>query len=134
MEQLIRRARHIEVQVVGDGLGGVTHLWERECTLQRRHQKLVEIAPAPGLPQKLRKRITTAALLLAQAVNYASLGTFEFLVDAGRLEDDAPFFFIEANPRLQVEHTITLLSSKRVHCRLRLRRCLLWLLRQECPA
>jgi acetyl/propionyl-CoA carboxylase alpha subunit/acetyl-CoA carboxylase carboxyltransferase component len=107
VEQLIRRARHIEVQVVGDGLGGVTHLWERECTLQRRHQKLVEVAPSPSLPQHLRERITTAALRLARAVRYASLGTFEFLVDTGRLGDDALFFFMEANPRLQVEHTVT---------------------------
>ncbi|HKB99293.1 MAG TPA: carboxyl transferase domain-containing protein [Terriglobales bacterium] len=107
VEQLIRRARHLEVQVVGDGLGGVTHLWERECTLQRRHQKLVEVAPSPGLPKKLRERMITVALRLARAVNYASLGTFEFLVDAEHLEDDAPFFFMEVNPRLQVEHTVT---------------------------
>ncbi|MFL5658098.1 MAG: carboxyl transferase domain-containing protein [Ktedonobacteraceae bacterium] len=107
VERLIRRARHVEVQVVGDGLGGVTHLWERECTLQRRHQKLVEVAPSPGLPEKLREHMTMAALQLGRAVHYASLGTFEFLVDAEQLEDDAAFFFMEVNPRLQVEHTIT---------------------------
>jgi acetyl/propionyl-CoA carboxylase alpha subunit/acetyl-CoA carboxylase carboxyltransferase component len=107
VEQLMRKARHIEVQIVGDSLGGVTHLWERECTLQRRHQKLVEVAPSPGLPKKLRERITMAALQLARAVQYESLGTFEFLVDAERMEDEGAFYFMEVNPRLQVEHTVT---------------------------
>ena len=107
VEQLIRRARHIEVQVVGDGRGNVIHLWERECTLQRRHQKIVEVAPAPHLPQRVRESILSAALRMAQAVNYASLGTFEFLLDAEHLDENAPFYFIEANPRLQVEHTVT---------------------------
>jgi acetyl/propionyl-CoA carboxylase alpha subunit len=107
VEQLIRRARHIEVQVIGDGMGGVNHLWERECTLQRRHQKLVEVAPSPSLSGKLRERLTTAAIKLARAVDYVNLGTFEFLVDAERLEDGAPFYFMEVNPRLQVEHTVT---------------------------
>ncbi|RJG06903.1 biotin/lipoyl-binding protein [Noviherbaspirillum cavernae] len=106
-EQLVRRARHIEVQIVGDGSGRVSHLWERECTLQRRNQKLVEIAPSPILSPTLRQRITAAAVRLAEAVHYRSLGTFEFLVDADDDADDAPFFFIEANPRLQVEHTVT---------------------------
>ncbi len=107
VEQFIRRARHVEVQVLGDGQGGVTHLWERECTLQRRHQKLVEIAPSPGLSIRLRGQLITAALRLARAVNYTSLGTFEFLLDSEQEESEAPFFFIEANPRLQVEHTVT---------------------------
>lgn len=107
VERLLRLARHVEVQIVGDGRGGVIHLWERECTLQRRHQKLVEIAPGPGLPARLRERLTTAAMRLARAVQYASLGTFEFLLDAETLTEDTPFFFMEANPRLQVEHTIT---------------------------
>ena len=107
VEQLVPHARHIEVQVVGDGLGGVTHLWERECTLQRRHQKVVEVAPSPGLRPELRHRMTQAAVALASAVKYRSLGTFEFLVDASQDGDDAPFMFMEANPRLQVEHTIT---------------------------
>ncbi|MEO7021310.1 MAG: carboxyl transferase domain-containing protein [Ktedonobacteraceae bacterium] len=107
VEQLLPQARHIEVQVVGDTHGGVTHLWERECTLQRRHQKLVEVAPSPGLPKHLRERLTTAAVRLARAVQYTNLGTFEFLVDAERLDEDAPFFFMEANPRVQVEHTVT---------------------------
>ena len=107
VEQLLRHARHIEVQVVGDALGGVTHLWERECTLQRRHQKLVEVAPSPALPGELRERLITAAVRLARAVQYENLGTFEFLVDGEQLTADAPFYFMEANPRLQVEHTVT---------------------------
>ena len=107
VEQLIRRARHIEVQMVGDEQGGVTHLWERECTLQRHHQKLVELAPAPDLPEGVRERMIGAALRLGQVVNYANLGTFEFLLDDTDLNDDAQFYFIEANPRLQVEHTVT---------------------------
>lgn len=107
VEQFVPHARHIEVQIVGDGQGGVTHLWERECTLQRRHQKLIEVAPSPGLSKRLRKRITAAAVRLARAVHYANLGTFEFLVDAERNDESALFYFIEANPRLQVEHTVT---------------------------
>lgn len=107
IERLIRRARHIEVQVVGDGRGSVIHLWERECTLQRRHQKLMEIAPCPGLPVSVRERLIAAALRLARATRYTSLGTFEFLVEADQDVEDVPFFFIEANPRLQVEHTVT---------------------------
>jgi acetyl/propionyl-CoA carboxylase alpha subunit/acetyl-CoA carboxylase carboxyltransferase component len=107
VEQLVRHARHIEVQIIGDGSGHVSHVWERECTLQRRNQKLVEIAPSPTLAPGLRERIIGAAVRLAEAVNYHSLGTFEFLVDATSEHDDADFFFIEANPRLQVEHTVT---------------------------
>ena len=106
IEQLMPRARHVEVQVVGDGRGGVVHLWERECTLQRRHQKLIEIAPAPGLPPKVRGGLIEAALAMARSANYLSLGTFEFLVEANKNED-AAFIFIECNPRLQVEHTVT---------------------------
>lgn len=106
-EELIRQARHIEVQVIGDGSGAVSHLWERECTLQRRYQKLVEIAPAPALPGGLRQRLTAAAVRLAEAARYNSLGTFEFLIDATNVSDDADFAFIEANARLQVEHTVT---------------------------
>ncbi|MDA1256862.1 MAG: ATP-grasp domain-containing protein, partial [Chloroflexi bacterium] len=107
VEQFVPRARHIEVQVLGDGSGEVVHLWERECSIQRRFQKIVEIAPAPGLPEGLRSRITEAAQRLASEVGYRSLGTFEFLVDADRWTDDAPFYFMEANARLQVEHTVT---------------------------
>ncbi|MDQ0025144.1 acetyl/propionyl-CoA carboxylase alpha subunit [Variovorax paradoxus] len=104
VERLMRNARHIEVQVLGDGQA-VASLGERECTLQRRFQKLVEIAPSPSLPDALRAQVTQAALRMAKAVGYRSLGTFEFLVDAE--SSTLPFVFIEANPRLQVEHTVT---------------------------
>ena len=107
VEQFIPRARHIEVQVLGDGNGQVVHLWERECSIQRRFQKIVEIAPAPGLPAGLRGRMIEAATRLAAAASYRSLGTFEFLVDANQWSNDAPFYFMEANARLQVEHTVT---------------------------
>ena len=107
VEQLVPCARHIEVQIIGDGSGAVSHLGERDCSIQRRHQKLVEIAPSPGLPQELRKRITSAAVQLAEELRYDNLGTFEFLVDANDFGADATFAFIEANPRLQVEHTVT---------------------------
>ena len=103
-ERLIARARHIEVQSVGDGEGGIVALGERECTIQRRSQKIVELAPSPNLAEAMRRQIVESAVTMARAVNYRSLGTFEFLVD-----DAAPdfFCFIEANPRLQVEHTVT---------------------------
>ena len=107
VEQLMPIARHIEVQVLGDGRGGIAHCWERECTLQRRNQKLVEIAPSPSLAPRLRESMIAAALAMAREVGYAGLGTFEFLVDASRDSDDARYAFIEANPRLQVEHTVT---------------------------
>ncbi|MBS0242343.1 MAG: carbamoyl-phosphate synthase large subunit [Proteobacteria bacterium] len=102
VERLVTSARHIEVQVIGDGKA-VSHLWERDCSLQRRRQKVVEIAPAPGLDPALRKKLIDAALRLAGTVGYLNLGTVEFLVDQGSGE----YFFIEANPRLQVEHTVT---------------------------
>ena len=103
VEEFISEARHIEAQVVGDGTGRVMSFGERECSIQRRHQKLVEIAPSPALAPELRERICAAAARMAESVKYGSLGTFEFLVDShtGR------FVFIEANPRLQVEHTVT---------------------------
>lgn len=104
VERLMRHARHIEIQVLGDGQS-VASLGERECTLQRRYQKLVEIAPSPSLPPALRERLTQAALRMAKAVGYEGLGTFEFLVDEHSTR--WPFVFIEANPRLQVEHTVT---------------------------
>lgn len=100
IEQLVRGARHIEVQVLGDG-SAVSHLWERDCSLQRRHQKLLEIAPSPDLPSTTRDAIIACALRLAAAVNYRGIGTFEFLLDGER------FYFMEANPRVQVEHTVT---------------------------
>lgn len=107
VEQLLPRARHIEVQIVGDGSGAVSHLGERDCSIQRRHQKLVEMAPAPGLPDGLRQRLVTAAITLAASVRYDNIGTFEFLIDTSALSPQSPFAFIEANPRLQVEHTVT---------------------------
>ncbi len=107
VERLLPHARHIEVQVVGDGSGAVSHVWERECSIQRRHQKLVEVAPSPGLPPGLRDRLIAAAVRLAQTTRYTNLGTFEFLVDAATSGDNAAYAFIEANARLQVEHTVT---------------------------
>ena len=103
LEQFAANARHIEVQVVGDQHGAATHLRERECSIQRRHQKIIEIAPAPHLDEELRGRILDAALRLARDVGYSSLGTIEFLVDGAAGE----FWFLEANARLQVEHTVT---------------------------
>ena len=104
VERLIRKPRHIEVQIIGDGTR-VIHLGERECTLQRRNQKLIEAAPSPTLSPGLRKKITDAALRLAQEARYKSLGTFEFLVDSPTTAE--AFTFLEVNPRLQVEHTVT---------------------------
>ncbi|HEX7955021.1 MAG TPA: carboxyl transferase domain-containing protein [Burkholderiales bacterium] len=106
VEQLFPTARHIEIQVIGDGSGAVSHLWERECSLQRNRQKLVEIAPAPGLAAALRDRLIDAALRMAAQVKLRSLATFEFLVEQ-EAEERSAFAFIEANPRLQVEHTVT---------------------------
>ena len=109
VERLIRNARHIEVQIICDHYGAISHLWERECTIQRRNQKLIEVAPSPSLNEALRGRIIDAAKELAAAANYDNLGTFEFLVDndAKIRASDQAFAFIEANPRLQVEHTVT---------------------------
>jgi pyruvate carboxylase len=103
-EELIPRARHIEVQIGGDGSGRVTHLGERECTIQRRNQKVVEIAPSPSISAELRDAIVAAAVRLASSLEYDNIGTVEFLVD---LDAEGRFAFIEANPRLQVEHTVT---------------------------
>jgi len=107
LEALLPRARHVEVQIAGDGSGRVVHLWERECTLQRRHQKLVEIAPSPWLAPELRARLLEAAVRLGEAAKFDGLGTVEFLVDATPDGVGGRFAFIEANARLQVEHTVT---------------------------
>ena len=107
VEALLPRARHIEVQIVGDATGRVVHLWERECTLQRRNQKLVEIAPSPWLDDDLRACLLDAAVRLGEAAKFDGLGTMEFLVDATPGGDATRFAFIEANARLQVEHTVT---------------------------
>ncbi len=103
LERYIRRARHIEVQIFGDGEGRIRALGERDCSLQRRNQKVVEEAPAPNLPEKIRADLIAAATRLGQAANYLSAGTVEFLYDAEREE----FFFLEMNTRLQVEHGVT---------------------------
>lgn len=122
VEQALRHARHIEVQVAGDRTGEVIHLHERECSLQRRHQKIMEVAPSPSLTPSLRERITSAAVAMARDARYHGLGTFEFLVDAAAPPGEERFFFIEANPRIQVEHTVTeeVTSVDLVHLQLRL--------------
>ena len=104
VERLMLQARHIEVQVLGDGQA-VMSLGDRECSVQRRFQKLIEVAPSPSLMPAIRAQITQAALTMAAHCHYRSLGTFEFLVDTQT--SDLPWVFIEANPRLQVEHTVT---------------------------
>ena len=106
-EKFLSDALHIEVQVVCDQQGNVSHLGERDCSLQRRHQKIIEIAPSPQISDMLRQRIIGAAISLADDAGYDHIGTFEFLVDGSQLGDQAPFYFIEANARLQVEHTVT---------------------------
>ena len=103
VERYIGRAKHIEVQILGDTHGNLVHLWERDCSVQRRHQKVVEIAPSVNIPQEIREAICNAAVRLTKAANYRNAGTVEFLLDA----DTNEFFFIEVNPRIQVEHTVT---------------------------
>ena len=103
VEQLVDQARHIEVQVIGDGSGAVSHLGERECSVQRRHQKLIEIAPSPALAAETRQMLCDDAVKLAKAIKYRGLGTIEFLLD----QRTGQHYFIEANARLQVEHTVT---------------------------
>jgi len=103
LEQAMLRPRHIEVQVLADGHGGLVHLFERDCSVQRRHQKVVELAPAPNLDPDLRDRICSDAVRFADHVGYVNAGTVEFLVDTERGEH----VFIEMNPRIQVEHTVT---------------------------
>eukprot|EP01060_Flectonema_neradi_P005716 TRINITY_DN1382_c0_g2_i1.p1 TRINITY_DN1382_c0_g2~~TRINITY_DN1382_c0_g2_i1.p1 ORF type:complete len:1187 (+),score=335.52 TRINITY_DN1382_c0_g2_i1:61-3621(+) len=102
IEKFIQKPRHIEVQVLADNYGNVVHLFERDCSVQRRHQKVVEIAPAPNLPDDVRDAMTAAAVKLCKSVGYRNAGTVEFLLD-----QDNQFYFIEVNPRLQVEHTVT---------------------------
>ena len=103
LERYIPRVKHLEVQVLGDTHGNLVHLWERDCSVQRRHQKLIEIAPSVGLPRPLRQALCEAAVALCRRVGYRAAGTVEFLVDVDRRD----FFFIEVNPRIQVEHTVT---------------------------
>ena len=103
LEKLVQRARHVEVQLLGDRHGHLLHLFERDCTVQRRNQKVVERAPAPYLDPATRHALCEAALKIGRAVNYTHAGTVEFLMDA----DSGAFYFIEVNPRIQVEHTVT---------------------------
>jgi pyruvate carboxylase len=103
LEKLVRRARHVEVQILGDMHGELVHLFERDCSIQRRNQKVVERAPAPYLGEGTRALICEAALKIGHAANYTGAGTVEFLIDA----DTGAFYFIEVNPRIQVEHTVT---------------------------
>ena len=102
LEKFIDRPRHVEVQLLADNQGNIVHLWERDCSLQRRHQKLVEESPSPNLAPRVRRRICEAAVRLAKASGYVNAGTCEFLVDA---QDN--FYFIEVNARIQVEHPVT---------------------------
>jgi pyruvate carboxylase len=103
VEKLVNSARHLEVQLLGDAHGNLIHLHERDCSVQRRHQKVVELAPAPNLDPKVANELHAAALAIGQAVDYRAAGTVEFLYDT----DTRQFYFIEVNPRIQVEHTVT---------------------------
>jgi pyruvate carboxylase len=102
LEQAMLRARHIEVQILADAAGSIVHLFERDCSLQRRHQKVIEVTPAPGLDPVLREQICQAGVAVAREIGYENAGTVEFLLDGG-----GRFAFIEMNPRIQVEHTVT---------------------------
>jgi acetyl-CoA carboxylase biotin carboxylase subunit len=102
IEKFIDRPKHVEVQILADAHGKIVHFWERDCSLQRRHQKLIEESPAPGLPDRVRRRMCDAAVRLAKSAGYTNAGTCEFLVDA-----DHNFYFIEVNARIQVEHPVT---------------------------
>jgi len=103
LEKYVARARHLEVQILADHHGNLLHLWERDCSVQRRHQKVVEVAPASHLSPSIRQELCAAAVVLAKKADYRNAGTFEFLLDA----DANRWYFIEVNPRIQVEHTVT---------------------------
>ena len=103
LERLIHRAKHIEVQILGDHHGNILHLYERDCSVQRRHQKVVEVAPAVALDRRIRDEVCDAAVRIAREARYFNAGTVEFLVDT----ESGDWCFIEVNPRVQVEHTVT---------------------------
>ncbi len=103
LEKLVPRARHVEVQILGDAYGNLVHLFERDCSIQRRNQKVIERAPAPYLDEAARRQLCEAALMIGRAARYENAGTVEFLMDA----DSGDFYFIEVNPRIQVEHTVS---------------------------
>ena len=107
LEKYISSPRHIEVQIFGDGLGNVVHMFERDCSVQRRHQKVIEEAPALGMTDSVRKAMTHAAVKAAKAVNYKGAGTVEFIVDGSQKLHENSFWFMEMNTRLQVEHPVT---------------------------
>ncbi|WP_421929279.1 acetyl/propionyl/methylcrotonyl-CoA carboxylase subunit alpha [Neoaquamicrobium sediminum] len=107
VEKYVEKPRHIEVQVFGDNHGNVVHLFERDCSAQRRHQKVIEEAPAPGMTPEMRAAMTEAAVTAAQAINYSGAGTIEFIVDASQGLRPDRFWFMEMNTRLQVEHPVT---------------------------
>jgi len=107
VEKYVDKPRHIEVQIFGDNFGNAVHLFERDCSAQRRHQKVIEEAPAPGMTPALRKAMTEAAVKAAKAINYSGAGTIEFIVDASQGLKADRFWFMEMNTRLQVEHPVT---------------------------
>ena len=103
LERFVGRAKHIEVQILGDRHGNIVHLHERDCSVQRRHQKVIEIAPSVNLDDRIRQELCDAAVKMVEDIGYDNAGTVEFLVDV----DAGEWFFIEMNPRVQVEHTVT---------------------------
>ena len=106
VEKFVEHARHVEVQIISDAKGNVVHLFDRDCSLQRRHQKIIEEAPAPGLSDGLREKMAAAAIAAARAVGYVNAGTVEFILPAAA-EGEEDFYFLEMNTRLQVEHSVT---------------------------
>ncbi len=107
LEKFVENPKHIEVQIVADAHGNMVHLFERDCSVQRRYQKVIEFAPSFGLPQETKDSLYAYAIAICKAVDYNNIGTVEFLVD-----EDGSIYFIEVNPRVQVEHTVTEMIAK----------------------